>query len=132
MRKDQSGQGLVELILVFPLLLLVLLGIIDFGRVYFAYVTITNASREGARYASSCPSDLVEIKNRVVRETSGLVEIRMDDITVYPSGGEIAVRVANDFRASFFAQLPFVRDYFTPGGVLTIRAQTVMPIISTC
>lgn len=134
MRSDQKGQSLVELALVFPLLLLILLGIIDFGRVYFAYVTITNASREGARYASACLGNTAEIQNRVLQETSGLVEIEADDITIdsVPGSGEVTVRVETDFRASFFAQLPFVRDFFSPSGVITLRAQTVMPIIPTC
>jgi Flp pilus assembly protein TadG len=44
------GQSLVELALTLPLLLVILFGTIDLGRLFFAYVTITNASREGARY----------------------------------------------------------------------------------
>lgn len=46
----EGGQSLIELTLTLPLLLIILLGTIDLGRVFFAYVTITNASRVGARY----------------------------------------------------------------------------------
>ncbi|MGH2477833.1 MAG: TadE/TadG family type IV pilus assembly protein [Candidatus Limnocylindrales bacterium] len=45
----ESGQSLVEFALVMLPLFVILLGIIQFGFVFNAYVTITNASREGAR-----------------------------------------------------------------------------------
>ena len=43
------GQSLVEFALVLVPLFLILLGIIQFGFIFNSYVTITNASREGAR-----------------------------------------------------------------------------------
>jgi hypothetical protein len=46
-----SGQGLVEFALVIPIFLLVLVAIFDLGRAVFAYNTLTNAAREGARIA---------------------------------------------------------------------------------
>ena len=52
MRAKTRGQSLVEFALVLTPLFLVLLGIIQVGLVLNAYVTIANASREGARAAS--------------------------------------------------------------------------------
>src|SRR5687767_8057463 len=46
---DASGQSLVEFSLVLLPLMLVLLGIIQFGLIFNSYVTMTNAAREGAR-----------------------------------------------------------------------------------
>jgi Flp pilus assembly protein TadG len=43
------GQSLVEFALVMMPLFVIILGIIQFGFIFNAYVTITNASREGAR-----------------------------------------------------------------------------------
>ena len=43
------GQSLVEFSLVLTPLMLVLLGIIQFGFIFNSYVTMTNAAREGAR-----------------------------------------------------------------------------------
>jgi Flp pilus assembly protein TadG len=51
-RAGARGQGLVEFALVLTPLFLVLLGIIQVGLVINGYVTIANASREGARTAS--------------------------------------------------------------------------------
>jgi Flp pilus assembly protein TadG len=45
----QRGQSLVEFALVMMPLFVILLGIIQFGFIFNAYVTVTNASREGAR-----------------------------------------------------------------------------------
>ena len=44
-----EGQALVEFALLLPLFLMLLFGMIDFGRAYSASVTQTNAAREGAR-----------------------------------------------------------------------------------
>ena len=48
--RREAGQELVEFALILPLLLLLFLGIIEFGRAILAYNTIANAAREGARY----------------------------------------------------------------------------------
>jgi Flp pilus assembly protein TadG len=45
----QRGQSLVEFSLVMMPLFVILLGILQFGFIFNAYVTITNATREGAR-----------------------------------------------------------------------------------
>lgn len=47
--RRERGASLVEFAIVLPLLLLVIGGLIDFGRLYFTEVMITNAAREGAR-----------------------------------------------------------------------------------
>jgi Flp pilus assembly protein TadG len=49
--KSERGAELVEFALVFPTLLLVMLGIADFGFLFQRYEVITNAAREGARVA---------------------------------------------------------------------------------
>ncbi len=52
-RRYARGQSLVELALALPVLLLIVLVAIDFGRAFSGYVTLTNASRIGANYAAS-------------------------------------------------------------------------------
>ena len=49
--RSERGAELVEFALVFPTLLLVMLGIADFGFLFQRYEVITNAAREGARVA---------------------------------------------------------------------------------
>src|SRR4051794_19598668 len=45
----ERGSAAVEFALVVPFLLLILLGIVEYGRVYFMQNSITNAARVGAR-----------------------------------------------------------------------------------
>lgn len=51
--KKESAQGMVEFALVLPILLLVVFGIIEFGRLLFVYSSVTSASREAARYGAA-------------------------------------------------------------------------------
>lgn len=46
----EKGQATLEFALVIGFLLLTMFGIIDFSRVFFAYATMSNGVREGARY----------------------------------------------------------------------------------
>jgi Flp pilus assembly protein TadG len=55
----ESGAEFVEMALAFPLLLLVVLGIIDFGIMFQRYEVLTNAAREAARVAILPNSDPV-------------------------------------------------------------------------
>ena len=50
-RRNQHGAAIVELALVFLLFLVVVIGMLEFGRAMWTYATITHASRQAARYA---------------------------------------------------------------------------------
>lgn len=50
--KQERGQSVAEFALVLPLMMLVLLGIVQFGMVFKQYITLTDAVREGARKAA--------------------------------------------------------------------------------
>ena len=56
---------MVEMAVVAPVLLALLVGIIEFGWVFMAYQTITNAAREGARTATLQSVTDAEIEQRV-------------------------------------------------------------------
>jgi Flp pilus assembly protein TadG len=101
--RDERGQSLVELSLLLPLLIMVAMGALDFGRVYVAYVTIVNAAREGAFYASLNPtaSD-AGVQAIVDAETSGRLDggARVIDVSDNRSAGaQLTVTVQHDFQA---------------------------------
>ena len=50
-RRREAGQSLVETALVLPVLLIILMGIFDFGRAIFAYNAVSNSAREAVRVA---------------------------------------------------------------------------------
>lgn len=50
-RRLRKGGAIVETALVLPIMLLFLLGIMEYGRYFFVLQLVTNATREGCRYA---------------------------------------------------------------------------------
>ena len=50
-RRDDRGTALIEMAFTLPLLLLISIGIIEFGRAFQTWQVLTNAAREGARVA---------------------------------------------------------------------------------
>jgi Flp pilus assembly protein TadG len=57
---NDEGQALVEFALVVPLLLLLILGMVDFARAWSAYEVITYQARQGARMAVVDDSNVTE------------------------------------------------------------------------
>lgn len=53
--KAERGQSLVEVALTFPILLLILSGMIDLGRLYFTHVALEDVVGEAALYLSINP-----------------------------------------------------------------------------
>ena len=78
--QDQQGQTMVEFALVVPILCVVLFGILQFGALYNDYVTLTDATRVGARRAAvsrfeSNPSAATETAIR--KASSGLTATKL-------------------------------------------------------
>jgi Flp pilus assembly protein TadG len=84
--KEQQAQALVELALVLPVLLLLVFGIIEFGRIYGAYMVISNLSREGARFGVVGHDDS-QIEALITQRRAWLDEQKLI-ITVTPSYAE--------------------------------------------
>lgn len=64
--KSERGAELVEFALVLPLLLLVVLGIAEFGFIFMRYEVVTNAAREGARIAVLPGYSTADVQSRVI------------------------------------------------------------------
>ena len=70
----RRGQALVEFALIAPILILLIMGIVEFGRIFSAQQTVTNASREGARTGILPNSSTTDVSNTVssFMSTAGL------------------------------------------------------------
>jgi len=55
--EGHGGQGLAELVLVLPVLLMIAGVALDFGRLFAYQITVSDAARQGARYLAQNPSD---------------------------------------------------------------------------
>src|SRR5689334_16870203 len=50
-RHTSRGQALIELALILPLLLLLIVNVVNFGGLLYAWITVSNAARAGAQYS---------------------------------------------------------------------------------
>lgn len=79
----EKAQELVEFALVLPLLVLLLFGAIDLGRLFHATITIANAAREGARYIALYNDEEYAARAAAVREAQdGGINLVIDDVTI--------------------------------------------------
>ena len=89
---SSRGQALVETALVLPILALILVMAVDFGRVFFGWVALQSAARVGAEYAGqwscawagTCPEN-VDKKDRY----EDLIEADMRAINCALAGGAV-------------------------------------------
>ena len=89
-KEGEKGSALVELGLFTPALLLILIGAIDFARVYNASITLTNAAEVGALYGSrsvSASSDTAGMKAAATNDGKDLASMTAD-ATSYCSCGQ--------------------------------------------
>jgi Flp pilus assembly protein TadG len=90
--RDDRGQELVEYVLILPVLMLFLLGIMEFGIVVFAYDSVANVAREGARYGIIHPEDSAGIEATARASATGLNPAALQ-FTITRSGRTIRVEV---------------------------------------
>jgi Flp pilus assembly protein TadG len=107
--RNEHGQAAFEFLLVLPMFILFLLLCIDFGVMMYEFVSVSNAAREGARYASTncgsvgtCSQSLVQ--NRAASDSGGIVVT--GDVTAgwlgTSRGSSIVVKVDHPYHFLFF------------------------------
>ncbi len=97
----ENAQTMVEFALVFPLILLITYGIIEFGRMVFIYTAVTGSAREGARYGAAggnltsryymnCTGIL-----DAVQRGSILIQINNSDVSIWYDHGPNTTHIKN-------------------------------------
>jgi Flp pilus assembly protein TadG len=119
--KRDRGTAMIELALILPLLVILMVGIIDFGRAYSAQISITGAAREGARTLALGGS--AAAVTAAVNGAKGAATVTSVVQTACPTsspdpGASSATVVVN---ASFQFGIPFV-----PLGTRTFSAKASM------
>ena len=138
-RDSEKGAALLEAAITIPMLLLIAVGIFEFGRAYQTWQVLTNAAREGARVAVLPDPTPGIVEQRVFDyleagqlrsdpESVDVVVNRSDTITV--NGADVsASRVTVDYPFEFMVIGGVVR-LVSPGselgGALTMRAEAIM------
>ena len=105
----EKGQSLTEMAMSMVFMLLLLVGIVDFGRAFFTYMALRDAVQEGAIYASLHPTNTAGIESRVKGIADGPMD--MSQVTVTPqvldfpcAGGRIKVSATYQFQIA----MPFL------------------------
>ena len=94
-RKRFNGQAMAEFALVLPLLLVVVFGLLEVGRLLFTYASVTNASREAARYGSAYGLNTSNVPRyqdcdgirEAAKRTGFLLGLQDEDILIYHDTG---------------------------------------------
>lgn len=124
------GAAAVEFALLLPMLLLLLFGIIDFGRALNAQITLTQAAREGARLAALGKSNVVSGTQAAAIGLTGV------GVTVTPSptcpanaGPGVNATVKVTYTFTFVTPVAAISGLFgsTWGSTMNLSATGVMP-----
>ena len=129
-RTKGRGQSLVELAVATPVMLLLLLGTVDVGRLFFGYIDMTNAVREGAGFGAHSPTNTGGIQERVTAHAS---DLPASSVTVTCSGGcdqgdEVTVEATWTFVPLYG---PFFDNYFPASGLgsITLSTQNTVKVL---
>jgi hypothetical protein len=103
MIKEQKGQSLVEFALVLPLLLLLICGIVDLGRLLFAYSSLNMTAQESVRLGGLGKTDAEIVAYAINHVSIGKLD---------PSGVKIEYeptkKPGNDVKVTLSYSLPFI------------------------
>lgn len=110
-RPQERGLVAVEFVLIFPVLLLFVLGIVEFGRYYNATIAVTHAAREAVRTVALCPSGVCSPASAASAAANPLAGgVTVNAIVNCPASGvgNASVKVNNAFSWDplFSASIP--------------------------
>ncbi len=80
--KRERGQSLVELAISLIVILMLLMGAVEFSIALFQYVGMRDAAQEGAIYGSINPAQTAEINRRVKATASDMLALEDSNITI--------------------------------------------------
>ena len=136
--RSQRGAALVESAMVLPILLLISVGIFEFGRAYQTWQVLTNAAREGARVSvlpNGAPAS-VETRVRQYMQDGQLPGFATAGVTVDRGAAilvngatQAASRIVIDYPFDFIVLQPVARLVVPgtgTGGSVTMRASALM------
>ena len=130
-RGNERGNAAIELAFLAPVLVLLLAGILEFGRVMEVWIVTTNAAREGARVAAQ-GRPLVEVQALaeayLEASLAGRTDVHVGTITVTNAAGAPGQPVTVGVTANVAILTPLIADFFPVNPVpvfstLTMRLQ---------
>lgn len=98
-RVRERGTALIEFTLILPMLLLLTLAVVDFGRAFFIKNMLEQAAREGVRLrAVNSSADSALVRSRVL-EVAGPANVSITQLLIEgPIAGQVHVKVTGQFN----------------------------------
>jgi Flp pilus assembly protein TadG len=116
-RRRERGAAAVEFAIILPILLMLVGGVIDFGRLYWTQIMLSNAARDGVRLAAmgSTTYTAAQVQSRTVTAAAPLT-VATSGVTVTQcgAGGTSASVVVVPQTAFGWTVLGFVPGIPTP------------------
>jgi len=131
--KNPLAQSLVEFALVLSLLLLLIMGAMDFGRMFYAKMVLRNAAREGANYLAFHQSDkdygYVDTFAAIEAEVNNsFVEVGAEDVEYLDCctpGDKAGVKITNTIDLIFDG---FLQSFGLLGGPVELTSTVWMVV----
>ena len=122
--RDDRGAAAVEFALIVPLLVLLVIGIIEFGHAFRVHGTLSAAAREGAR-SMALQSDPAEAR-AAVQDAAAALDPAIDagQIAITPSSCPSTGGGTTNVRVTISYPMPFLTGFF--GATVDLSATGVM------
>jgi len=118
---QQQGQSLVEFALIMPILVIILFGIIEWGRLWMTMNVLSGAAREGARVAAVTAPDPALVQNAVANvQTAANITGGTITVSAPDAANQVTVAVQFNYTVLTGALVPGL------GGTLQLTRRAVM------
>ncbi len=122
-----------------PMLMVILAGVLDLGRMYYAYISVVNSAREGARFGATHPptglpcntnSDHIKLRTQNEAQSSGIdpgmltITVDCPDTSDPPKANTFGHPVKVDVSYNFYPILTRMLGL----GTIRLRSDTQMQI----
>lgn len=129
-RESRRGQALVEFALVLPILLIMILGVVEFARAWNTQQVLTDAARESLRNSvvanpAFTYDDMLGLINNALARASLDPEKAQVTVDGWKAGTGTPARVQIDYQYEFGFFGPFL-DWSTGGRQLALSTSFVM------
>jgi Flp pilus assembly protein TadG len=129
-RHRSRGQSVVELTLTLPLLLLIIVGMVDFTLAYNTNVFIRNAVAEGGYYAAQNPGNAQGVRDQIRHELRDLQPAITDDDIGITTCEEGASGPQTEITVTYIYHVLF--GLAGSGPTITLHNGTIVPQFGGC
>ncbi|MEO8274097.1 MAG: PKD domain-containing protein [Chloroflexota bacterium] len=140
---DRPGQSLVEFALILPILLLLTLTALDFGRVYLGWINLQNMARSAANFAANNPeawltndtATITEYRNQVINDAAATNCVLTPGVPADPTfadgnGDAVTTAIGDRVTAAFTCQFTLITPIISNivGKNVNVSASAVFPV----